>query len=46
LTISAFAQIPDRPNPNRLVNNLSVAFPNFLSHIHSKVSFKLQGKHT
>jgi uncharacterized protein len=31
LTISAFAQIPDRPNPNRLVNNLSVAFPNFLS---------------
>jgi uncharacterized protein len=29
--VSAFAQIPERPNPNRLVNNLSKAFPNFLS---------------
>ncbi len=33
-SIASFAQtdgIPDRPNPPRLVNNLSKAFPNFIS---------------
>ena len=31
ITHYAFGQIPERPSPARLVNNLSLQFPNFLS---------------
>lgn len=31
LTVASVAQVPERPSPNRLVNNLSKELPNFLS---------------